>query len=218
MAKPFKLLIFDWDGTVMDSVARIVNSFQASIAELDLPPRTDQEIRVIIGLGLEQAIEQLYPQEYSPRFAQRLINHYREHFFSPTAVATPLFPDAANVLQQLSDNGYQLAVATGKSRRGLNEAMIQTGLRPLFAATRCAEETFSKPHPLMLQEILDELVVSSSEAVMIGDTDFDLQMATNAGMAGVAVSYGVHDRERLLACDPLVCLDSLSELPEWLAA
>lgn len=218
MAKPFKLLIFDWDGTVMDSVARIVNSFQASIVELDLPPRTDQEIRVIIGLGLEQAIEQLYPQEYSPRFAQRLINHYREHFFSPTAVATPLFPDAEQVLNQLADDGYQLAVATGKSRRGLNEALIQTGLRPLFGATRCAEETFSKPNPLMLQEILDELAVPVREAVMIGDTDFDLQMATNAGMAGVAVSYGVHDRERLLACDPLVCLNSLSELPEWLAA
>lgn len=215
MAKPFKLLVFDWDGTVMDSVARIVNSFQAAIATLDLAPRSDQEIRVIIGLGLAEAIQRLYPDIDAPH-AMQLIELYRQHFFSPTAVATPLFPDAAAVLQDLADAGYQLAVATGKSRHGLNQALQQTGLQDLFVATRCAEETFSKPHPLMLQEILAELAVPAQHALMIGDTDFDLQMATNAGVASVAVSYGVHEKAQLLACNPLICLDNLRQLPEWL--
>ncbi|MEZ5672487.1 MAG: HAD-IA family hydrolase [Thiotrichaceae bacterium] len=216
MAKPFKLLVFDWDGTVMDSVARIVSSFQSAISDLDLPPRTDQEIRIIIGLGLEQAIQRLYPEINNSQMLL-LIQHYREHFFSPTALATPLFPDADTVLRDLVDAGYQLAVATGKSRHGLNEALQQTGLKDLFMATRCAEETFSKPHPLMLQEILDELAIPASQALMIGDTDFDLQMATNAGVASVAVSYGVHEKSQLLACNPLTCLDSLQELPLWLS-
>lgn len=216
MAKSFKLLVFDWDGTVMDSVARIVSSFQSAISDLDLPRRTDQEIRIIIGLGLEQAIQRLYPEISRSQMAQ-LIEHYRQYFFSPTAVATPLFPDADKVLRDLVDAGYQLAVATGKSRHGLNEALQQTGLKELFMATRCAEETFSKPHPRMLQEILDELAIPASQALMIGDTDFDLQMAINAGVASVAVSYGVHEKSQLLACNPLTCLDNLRELPLWLS-
>jgi phosphoglycolate phosphatase len=217
MAKPFELLVFDWDGTLMDSEVRIVNSFQASIAELHLPPRTDQQIRFIIGLGLEEAIRQLYPNEFNHQFASDLVECYRQYFFSPTAVATPLFPDAAEVLHELVATGYQLAVATGKSRRGLNEALQQTGLQNLFVTTRCAEETFSKPHPLMLQEILAELAVPAHAALMVGDTDYDLRMATNAGMGAVAVSYGVHEKEHLLACSPLICLDNLNELPPWLA-
>jgi|JFJP01.1.fsa_nt_gi phosphoglycolate phosphatase len=217
MAKPFELIVFDWDGTLMDSEARIVDSFQSSIAELHLPRRTDQQIRFIIGLGLEEAIRQLYPDEFNHQFSLNLIERYRQHFFSPTAIATPLFPNTTEVLQELVDSGYQLAVATGKSRRGLNEALQETGLQDLFVATRCAEETFSKPHPLMLQEILAELAVPAQAALMIGDTDYDLQMAINAGVAAAAVSYGVHERTHLLACNPLICLDNLKELPPWLA-
>jgi len=217
MAKPFELLVFDWDGTIMDSEVRIVNSFQASIAELHLPPRTDQQIRFIIGLGLEESIQQLYPNEFNHQFALDLIERYRQHFFSPTAVATPLFPNTAEILYELVATGYQLAVATGKSRRGLNEALQQTGLQELFVATRCAEETFSKPHPLMLQEILAELAVPAQAALMIGDTDYDVQMAINAGVAAAAVSYGVHEKAHLLASNPLICFDNLSELPVWLA-
>ncbi len=217
MAKPFELLVFDWDGTLMDSEARIVDSFQASIAELHLPRRTDQQIRFIIGLGLEESIQRLYPDEFNHQLALNLMEHYRQHFFSPTAVATPLFPNTAEVLHELVSSGYQLAVATGKSRRGLNEALQQTRLQDLFVATRCAEETFSKPHPLMLQEILAELSIPAQAALMIGDTDYDLQMAINAGVAAAAVSYGVHERAHLLACNPLICLDNLNELPPWLA-
>lgn len=206
----FKLLIFDWDGTLMDSQARIVLSFQTAIHELDLPSRSPAQIRYIIGLGLEEAVRRLLP-EVSPQQHLALAECYRTHFFN-TPLATPLFPGVTTTLQRLYQAGYWLAVATGKSRRGLNQALLETGLKDLFHSTRCCEETSSKPHPQMLHEIMDELGVTSQDSVMIGDTEYDLQMAHHAKMAAIAVSYGVHDKQRLLEYRPLSCLDDFSHL------
>ncbi len=211
----FKLLVFDWDGTLMDSQGRIVNSFQAAIADLQLEYRNVNQIRTIIGLGLEEGIIALFPTlAQSPRLL--LAKHYYDYFWSAAALPTPLFSGIAEMLQTLHATGYWLAVATGKSRLGLNRSLNDTGLQSLFLSSRCAEETSSKPHPQMLQEIMAELEVSNSETLMVGDTDYDLQMANNAGVASVAVSYGMHEKDRLLKCRPLVCLDDLSELPVWL--
>ncbi|MEN8213877.1 MAG: HAD-IA family hydrolase, partial [Pseudomonadota bacterium] len=143
-----------------------------------------------------------------------LADRYREHFLVLNKARSRLFPMVREVLEQLGSD-YLLAVATGKSRRGLEKELDETGLRPLFHASRCADETYSKPHPLMLQEIIDELAISAVDALVIGDTEFDMQMAANAGASALGVSYGVHDRERLLRHGALHCLDAIHELPQW---
>jgi phosphoglycolate phosphatase len=200
MAKRFKLLVFDWDGTLIDSEARIVSSFQAAIAKTDLEMRTDAQIRQIIGLGLDMAIATLYPQA-SDEILNELVNYYRRYYLTTDIQSVP-FPDVVATLESLKKSGYWLAVATGKSRAGLNRAMTESGLTDFFLTSRCADETRSKPDPQMLQEIMAELAVSSQDTLVIGDTEYDLAMANNADVASVAVTYGVHDRERLLACRP----------------
>jgi len=215
MSHAFKLLIFDWDGTLMDSQARIVDCFHSAIAEVGLQPRTTYEIRQVVGLGLYEGFETLC-SDGNPMQLKQAVTIYRENYFSNMAKPTPLFHNAEQVLQNLYDAGYLMAVATGKGRRGLNEALDTTGLRRLFHSTRCAEETTSKPNPQMLYEILEELSTVVSQAVMIGDSLFDLEMANNAGMASIAVSYGLQEKQRLLSCNPLICLDDVTELPTWL--
>ena len=212
----FKLLVFDWDGTLVDSQARIVGSFQNAIADLALPERSSAQITHVIGLSLERAIATLFPDASSQ---QRLLlgQAYRHNFFNATAKTSPLFSGVVNGLQDFHKTGYDLAVATGKSRQGLDQALAETELKKLFHSTRTADDTCSKPNPQMLHEIMDELVVSPNETLMIGDTDYDLQMAQNAGVASVAVTYGMHDKSRLLACKPLICIDSFSELQTWLS-
>jgi phosphoglycolate phosphatase len=215
MPPRFDLLVFDWDGTLMDSAARIVSSFQAGITELGLPARMDDDIRQIIGLGLSEAIRSLYPEVDEPsRLALR--DRYRQHYLYTSTIPTPMFPGATETLRQLNEAGYLLAVATGKSRTGLNRALEETGLGPLFLATRTADETSSKPDPLMLREIMAELDTPAARTLMIGDSEYDLLMADNAGTASLAVSYGVHEQARLLARGPLACLAEISELTGWL--
>jgi phosphoglycolate phosphatase len=211
----FDLLVFDWDGTLMDSEARIVASLNAAFVEIGVEPPARAKSREVIGLGLEQAMMQLWPQS---THAQRteLMLRYRHHFLEADDTPMPLFPGAAEVISELHRSGYLLAVATGKSRRGLVSALVESGLQPFFHATRCADETFSKPHPQMLTELLDELGADAERSLMIGDTEYDLEMARNAGVAAVGVSTGVHSRERLLALQPLACLPSIAELPQWL--
>ncbi|KAA6185885.1 HAD-IA family hydrolase [Thiohalocapsa marina] len=211
----FDLLVFDWDGTLMDSEARIVASMSAAFADLGLQPPPPAQARDVIGLGLEQAIRRLWP-ESAPTQRLDLIQRYRHHFLEANDTPTPLFEQAAEVVTELHAAGYLLAVATGKSRRGLDSALRQTGLDAVFHATRCADETFSKPHPQMLLELLDELGTDAGRCLMIGDTEYDLQMARNAGVAALGVSYGVHAPERLLALEPLGCLSAIAELPQWL--
>jgi phosphoglycolate phosphatase len=209
-----RLIVFDWDGTLMDSETQIVHAIQSAISDLQLEERSPEQCRDIIGLGLQEAVDALYPG-YGEHFRQTFVDRYRHHWFSDRH-ASDLFPGTIETLQLLREAGFELAVATGKGRAGLDRALRQTGLESVFSATRCADETRSKPHPRMLREILQELAVAPGQALMVGDTEYDMQMANDAGVAPVAVSYGVHARERLLQHHPLVCLDCITELVDWL--
>lgn len=211
----FDLIVFDWDGTLMDSEAKIVRCMLAAANEAGLTDPGAPAIRHIIGLGLKEALQELFPQASAAQTVQ-LIESYRVHFLERDDTAMPLFPGVREGLAQLAEQGYLLAIATGKARRGLNRVLDETGLRGLFVSSRCADEAHSKPHPLMLEQILDETGVGSARALMVGDTVYDMQMARHARMAGLSVSYGVHERNALLeqgACD---CLDSFPEVCAWL--
>jgi phosphoglycolate phosphatase len=173
--------------------------------------------REIIGLGLREAMDRLFSGIGEPVLGD-IVERYRHHFLGADPTPSVLFPGVVETLEALSDAGYLLGVATGKSRRGLDLVLDETGLRRLFAATRCADETLSKPHPQMLEEVMEILGAEPAETLMIGDTEFDMQMARNARVPAVAVAYGVHEPERLMAEGALVCLDRIDELPPWLAA
>ena len=211
----FRLLVFDWDGTLMDSEARIVGAFRAAIAELGAPPRSAAQIRDIIGLGLTEAARVLYPAA-SPQLVARLTGAYREYYLVRDATPSRPFAGVREVLETLKGEGYRLAIATGKARRGLERVLAETGLTGLFDASRCADEAGSKPHPRMLREILAELGVPGRETLMIGDTEYDMEMAARAGARALAVSYGVHALGRLLRHRPLGHIDDIRQLPAWL--
>ena len=211
----FRLLVFDWDGTLMDSEARIVACMRSAIADVGCAPLPDAAIRNIIGLGLGEAIAELLPRE-PERIRVQVGECYRNRFLSGEREPSPLFHGARETLGQLADSGYLLAVATGKSRRGLDRAFDSTGLGTLFHASRCADEAFSKPHPEMLHQIMDQLGARPAETLMIGDTEYDMRMAANAGARGLGVSFGVHAPDRLLRHRALHCVDSLPEIPAWL--
>lgn len=213
-ARAVRLVVFDWDGTLMDSEAQIVAAMQASIVDLGCAPRTDAQCRNIIGLGLQEAIDALYPGT-DAAFRTAFVARYRHHWFAGKS-GSRLFPGARDTLERLHGAGYLLAVATGKGRAGLDRVLAETGLDALFHATRCSDETHSKPHPRMLNELLAELGCDAGAAVMVGDTEFDMEMANNAGTGAIAVSYGVHEPERLLRHRPLACLDAIEELQDWL--
>lgn len=211
----YKLLVFDWDGTLMDSEARIVACIQSAFADLGEMPPPREIAREVIGLGLEEAMTMLWP-DGSVLQRRELVDRYRSHFLGGQETESHLFPGARDLVQDLNARGLLLAVATGKSRRGLESALSSTGLRSHFHATRCADETFSKPHPEMLLQVMAELGADRSETLMIGDTEFDMEMARNAGVAALAVAYGVHHPERLLRHNPLDCLNELQDLRDWL--
>lgn len=215
MSCNYNLIVFDWDGTLMDSEARIVACVRGAIKDLELPLLDDSAIRNIIGLGLREAIETLYPGS-DEQLHRDMVDRYRYHFLTADPTPSELFKGSREVLEGLSDAGYLLAVATGKGRAGLDKVLRETELGGLFHGTRCADETFSKPHPQMLLELMDELGAEPEETLMIGDTEYDLQMAKNAGTAALGVSYGVHEVERLRKHDPLDILDGISEVTEWL--
>ncbi len=215
MSESNKLIVFDWDGTLMDSEARIVACLRAAIEDAGLPMRDGEALRDIIGLGLREALVALYP-EGSIAEHDALVQHYRRHFLQRNDTPTPLFEGAETLLQDLHGAGHFLAVATGKGRQGLDKVLAESGTGRYFHYTRCSDEAGSKPNPQMLFDIMDYLGVEPADTLMIGDTEYDLQMAHNAGVEALAVSYGVHDKSRLLACRPLDCLDSLSEVHSWL--
>lgn len=215
MNDELRLLVFDWDGTLMDSEARILACLHAAIVDLGLERRSDDALRNIIGLGLRESIDTLYPGA-DDVLHRDLTERYRYHFLGADGAATPLFAGVPELLNELSERGYLLAVATGKGRRGLDQALAQSELGGLFDYTRCADESLSKPNPQMLLEIMDVLGVESSNTLMVGDTEYDMLMAKNAGVRGLAVSYGVHERDRLLRCDPTDCVDSIEALGAWL--
>jgi len=199
----------------MDSESRIVDCVKAAMSDLELPSRSHAEISNIIGLGLREAVNTLYPGA-DEDLLQAIVNRYRLHYFDENRTPSQLFAGAREVIETLAAQDYLLAVATGKGRKGLNKVLEATELGGYFHTSRCADETFSKPHPEMLEQILDELGVVPHEALMIGDTEYDLQMAANARMPSLAVSYGVHAVARLRQYNPLGCLDAVTDIPPWL--
>ena len=214
--KQFDLIVFDWDGTLMDSTAAIVKCIQAAARDLGLPVPSDASAAHVIGLGLAEAMQAVMP-DIQPAMYPRMVERYRYHFLTKDHELV-LFKGVRDMLADLDNEGYFLAVATGKSRVGLNRALNATGLLSIFDATRCADETFSKPHPAMLQELTRELGQDLRRTVMIGDTTHDLMMANNAGAAGIAVEFGAHPVTQLQACHPLFSARSISELHAWLLA
>lgn len=214
--RQFELLVFDWDGTLMDSAATIVESIQSASSDVGLPVPSDPDARHIIGLGLDDALCYLFPGISRKNYGA-LVERYRFHFLARDS-EIPLFSGAAEAIRELRQASFLLAVATGKSRTGLNRALKNTGLRSCFHATRCADEGFSKPHPGMLHALMDELGTAPERTLMIGDTTHDLQMAANAGIAAIGAAYGAHPRNALLEFSPLACLESFSELRRWLMA
>jgi phosphoglycolate phosphatase len=205
------LYIFDWDGTLMDSTHKIVTCVSKAIDDLDWEFKSYSQIEGIIGLSLPEAVASLYPDS-SAADINVLQQCYIEHFIEADRNPCTLFPGVEGVLLELRERGHQLAVATGKSRKGLSRVLDGVGWSVFFDATRCADETRSKPHPLMLNEILNELSFSAGDAVMVGDTEFDLAMAVRAGMRSVGVSYGAHSVERLQAHSPVMLMDHFTEL------
>ncbi len=199
----------------MDSEAHIVTCLDVAMREVGVEPPPANELKQVIGLGLYEALAALMPEEHAV-VHQQATEAYRHFFLSGDATPSELFPGVESTLKQLRRKGFQLAVATGKSRRGLDKVMRQTRMDSLFCISRCADESFSKPHPQMLQEILTDLDAPAHRALMIGDTEFDLQMAANIDMPSLAVSYGVHTVERLQAYKPLAILDQMEALPKWL--
>ncbi|RTL47733.1 MAG: HAD family hydrolase [Rhodocyclaceae bacterium] len=214
MARRHELIVFDWDGTLMDSAAAIAGSVQAAARDLGLEPPSDERARHIIGLGLEDALRHALPNLPSERYGELSIR-YRHHYLAQDQALT-LFNGVEAMLEALLAAGHILAVATGKSRLGLDRALAVSGLGPRFHASRCADECFSKPHPQMLEELMDEFGIAPEATLMIGDTSHDVQMAHNARVEAVAVSYGAHPRAGLEALAPLHCVDSVEELATWL--
>ena len=212
--KQFDLIVFDWDGTLMDSTAAIVKCIQAAARDLGLPVPSDASAAHVIGLGLAEAMQAVMP-DIQPAMYPRMVERYRYHFLTKDHELV-LFKGVREMLADLNNEGYFLAVATGKSRVGLNRALNATGLLSIFDATRCADETFSKPHPAMLQELTRELGQDLRRTVMIGDTTHDLMMANNAGASGIAVEFGAHPVAQLQACHPRFSARSIPELHAWL--
>jgi phosphoglycolate phosphatase len=213
MGKTFDLLVFDWDGTVMDSAGHIVDSIQAAARDLDIDVPPEERARHIIGLGLVDALMYLFPSlprvDY-PRLAER----YRYHYVAGDHKLA-LFAGAAQGIRAMHAAGFSLGVATGKTRQGLDRSLEASGLAVFFHASRCADEGLPKPHPDMLVYLMNTLGIDPRRTLMIGDTTHDLEMARSAGVSAIAVGYGAHARASLEAHGPLACVMSFAELTGW---
>lgn len=212
----YGLVVFDWDGTLMDSTHSIVAAIQAACRDLELPVPTAAQASWVIGLSLEGALRRAVPQ-LTPAMMPRFLERYRIHFLLRDPELR-LFDGVEPLLEDLANRNVRLAVATGKSRVGLNRVLDATGLRRYFDATRCADETFGKPHPAMLNELMGELDADPEGVIMVGDTSHDMQMASNAGVHGLGVSYGAHPVKEILGCGPQAVVDDVPAMKEWLLA
>lgn len=210
----YSLLIFDWDGTLLDSTSHIAASVQAASRDLGLDEPSDEDARHIIGLGLADAMAYLFPQLAASEHG-RLAERYRYHYLAGETRIS-LFDGVESGLRRLHERGHLLAVATGKSRKGLDRAFETTGLRPWFHGSRCADEGFAKPNPDMLEHLLDVLGTDRERALMVGDTTHDIEMAHGAGMASMAVTYGAHDPGKLAGARPTHTVQSPTALWTWL--
>ena len=217
--KQFPLLIFDWDGTLVDSIERIVTSLQHASKQAAGTDISEAQAKEVIGLGLMEAISKLHPELDAKLQITELSNiadAYRQHYLYDNTIPAPLFSGVDKLLDELRHDGYTLAISTGKSRIGLDQSIAEHKMADYFTTTRCAGENKSKPHPEMLQEILSELNFSAGEALMIGDSEHDLKMANNANMKSIGVTHGVHDAITLKKHNPLVCLKNITELSSFL--
>lgn len=212
----YHLVVFDWDGTLADSAAIIAQSIQEACRDLDLAVPDDTRAKYVIGLGLRDAVDFVAPGLPTAMQLQ-LAERYRQNYLARDPKIR-LFAGAEELLDMLEASGAWLAVATGKSRAGLDRALAQTAQQRRFHATRCADEGFSKPHPDMLLYLLDRLGVEARHALMIGDTSHDLEMARNAGVDAVGVSWGAHPAAALEALTPAACLHQMADLYAWLEA
>lgn len=211
----YQVIIFDWDGTLVDSTARIVDSMQMAARTVGMTNVSDFAIQQIIGLGLPEALKQLW-SDINDDQLQGMRVHYAANFSVHSDVGVDFFAGLNNLFKQLKKMGYQLAVATGKTRRGLDEMLDRMMIRDAFAVTRCADETTSKPDPHMLNEILAQLGLHSDQALMVGDTSFDLDMARAIKMDAVAMTHGAHSQDILLASGAKALCHDLNDLLEWI--
>lgn len=209
----YRLIVFDWDGTIIDSAATIAECIRESARDMGLPVPTVEQASHVIGLGLHDSLRMAVPELQAEQYPQFVAN-YRRHFLAREDSMT-LFHGMKEVLAELSKS-RTLAIATGKSRRGLDRALAATGVGPFFSASRCADETNPKPHPAMLLELMEEFGFSRKQILMVGDTSHDLEMAKAAEVDSVAVTYGAHPEEGLRACKPLNCFPTVSSLSAWL--
>jgi len=215
-ARRFRLVVFDWDGTLADSTSMIASAIQEALRDMGEAVPEERAARYVIGLGLSDALRSVAPQLPVHRHAE-LAAHYRKHYLAREE-EIPLFEGAAKLLGELEVAGHFLAIATGKTRMGLDRVLLRNGLQKRFHATRCADEGFPKPHPDMLLHLMDRLGVEPGQTLMIGDTTHDLELARNAGASALAVSYGAHEVEGLERLKPLAIAHSVTELSEWLRA
>lgn len=206
-----KLLIFDWDGTLCDSLSRIVHCLRCAAESVGLPPPSELDARNIVGLGMVDALTTLFP-DIAREQIDAMRDSYSLHFVEADREPSPFFSGVSETLWRLKEQGYLLTVATGKSRRGLDRVLRARQLEQFFDGTRCADETAGKPDPLMLIELMKEFECPPEESIMIGDTEYDLAMAANAGMSSIGVSYGAHDPGRLHQYRPLACLEKFSDV------
>lgn len=211
MRDRFDLLVFDWDGTLFDSIGWIVECLQRAALECDLALPSEAAARSVIGLGLHEAMARLYPGS-APELAPRLADIYRRHYVTRPMADLGLFEGVVDMLHELREHGFQLAVATGKARSGLDHCLRATGMESFFDATRCADETASKPDPAMLLQIMEELAVARERTLMIGDSLHDLGMARNAGVDAVGVGCGANGLGELAELRPLALLETTREL------
>jgi phosphoglycolate phosphatase len=209
----YRLIVFDWDGTIIDSAATIAQCIRDSARDMGLPVPTTERASHVIGLGLHDSLRMAVPELQTHQYPEFVAN-YRKHFLARED-SMGLFAGMKELLKDLKTK-HLLAIATGKSRRGLDRALTATRIGPLFAASRCADETNPKPHPAMLRELMTELDVAKEKVLMIGDTSHDLEMARAAEVDSVAVTYGAHPEDGLRACSPTGCVASVRELQAWL--
>ena len=212
-----RLVIFDWDGTLMDSVGRIVSSMRVTATALNLVVPTYQSVKDIIGLSLEPAIERLFGRLPRAQY-DRFLSRYRDEYVEFNTTPTPMFDNAEAVIQLLKQQQHAVAVATGKARRGLDRVWAEVNIGPLFNASRCADETQGKPNPQMLHELMEELGYLPNQTIMVGDSVHDIRMATNAGVKAIGVDFGVHDRGRLLDAGADHVVSNLDQLPLLITA
>lgn len=215
MEMRYKLIVFDWDGTLVDSAGRIVSCLRHASQAFKLPLLSDNAYSDVIGLGMFEAVIQLYPVLPEPD-VDVFIGTYRDEFVRRCEAPDPFFDGVSDILSSLKGKGYALAVATGKSRRGLTRELDIREMAGFFMATRCADETRSKPDPMMLHQLMGEVGCDAADVLMIGDSVYDMEMAANAGVDRLAVTWGVHGRDRLVTFNPIRIADRVIEIEDVL--